>query len=70
LQRNTKKYNEQNLINLLEMISSPDYGGMKAKPLLKKNGYKIGFFDFPEVGLPFTLVAVAAGAIFIWIFWS
>ena len=52
------------------MISSPDYGGMKAKPLLKKNGYKIGFFDFPEVGLPFTLVAVAAGAIFIWIFWS
>jgi Na+/H+ antiporter NhaD/arsenite permease-like protein len=38
--------------------------------LLKKNGYQINFFDFIKVGLPFTLAAVTAGAVFIWIFWS
>jgi len=37
--------------------------------LLKKHGYKINFFEFAKVGLPFTLAAVAAGAAFIWIFW-
>ncbi len=38
--------------------------------LLKKNGYKIGFVDFFKVGLPFTLAAVTAAALFIWLFWS
>jgi len=38
--------------------------------LLKKNGYKINFFDFAKVGIPFTVAAVAAAAVFIWIFWS
>ncbi len=38
--------------------------------LLKKNGYQIGFVDFIKVGLPFTLAAVTAAALFIWIFWS
>jgi Na+/H+ antiporter NhaD/arsenite permease-like protein len=38
--------------------------------LLKKNGYKINLFDFAKVGLPFTLAAVAAAALFIWLFWS
>jgi Na+/H+ antiporter NhaD/arsenite permease-like protein len=38
--------------------------------LLKKNGYKISLFDFTKVGLPFTLAAVAAAALFIWFFWS
>ena len=38
--------------------------------LLKKNGYKITLFDFTKVGLPFTLAAVAAAALFIWLFWS
>lgn len=38
--------------------------------LLKKNGHDIGFLDFARVGLPFTLAAVAAAAVFIWIFWS
>ena len=37
--------------------------------LLKKQGYLINFSDFLKVGLPFSLFAVAAGAIFIWIFW-
>jgi len=38
--------------------------------LLKKNGYKINFFDFIRVGLPFTLAAVTAAALFIWVFWT
>jgi Na+/H+ antiporter NhaD/arsenite permease-like protein len=38
--------------------------------LLKKNGHDIGFAQFAKVGLPFTIAAVAAAAVFIWIFWS
>ncbi len=38
--------------------------------LLKKRGYPINFKDFTKVGLPFTIAAVSAGAIFIWLFWK
>lgn len=38
--------------------------------LLKKQGYDISFSQFARVGLPFTIFAVFAGALFIWIFWS
>jgi Na+/H+ antiporter NhaD/arsenite permease-like protein len=38
--------------------------------LLKKQGYSVNFYDFVKVGLPFSLLAVAAGALFVWIFWS
>lgn len=38
--------------------------------LLKKRGYDISFSQFARVGLPFTMFAVFAGALFIWIFWS
>lgn len=38
--------------------------------LLKKHGHEIGFIEFARVGLPFTIAAVVAGALFIWIFWS
>lgn len=38
--------------------------------LLRKNGYKTSFLDFMKVGLPFTIAAVIAAALFIWIFWS
>jgi len=38
--------------------------------LLKKQGHDIDFASFAKVGLPFTIFAVAAGALFIWIFWS
>lgn len=38
--------------------------------LLKKNGYDINFIDFAKIGLPFTLAAVSAGALFIWLFWA
>jgi Na+/H+ antiporter NhaD/arsenite permease-like protein len=38
--------------------------------LLKKHGYDITFWRFMKYGLPFTIAAVTAGAVFIWIFWS
>lgn len=38
--------------------------------LLKKNGHDITFGQFMKYGLPFSLAAVTAGAVFIWIFWS
>jgi len=37
--------------------------------ILRKNGYKVGFWQFVRVGLPFTLAATAAGAAFIWFVW-
>ncbi|MBS4014853.1 MAG: TRAP transporter large permease subunit [Candidatus Latescibacteria bacterium] len=41
-----------------------------ATGLLKKNGYKISFLQFSKVGLPFSLAAVVASCLFIWMFWS
>ncbi len=38
--------------------------------LLKKEGYKVGFGQFAKIGLPFTLVAVAAAYLFVWFVWS
>jgi Na+/H+ antiporter NhaD/arsenite permease-like protein len=38
--------------------------------LLKKEGYTVGFKEFGRIGVPFTLVAVAAAYIFIWVIWS
>jgi Na+/H+ antiporter NhaD/arsenite permease-like protein len=38
--------------------------------MLKKRGHDISFGRFMKYGLPFTLAAVIAGALFIWIFWS
>ena len=40
-----------------------------ATGLLKKEGYTTSFKDFMRIGLPFTLTAVTAGYLFIWIFW-
>jgi len=40
-----------------------------AVSILKKNGYRVGFWQFVRVGLPFTLAATAAGAAFIWFVW-
>lgn len=37
---------------------------------LRKEGYKVGFMDFIRIGLPFTLVAVLAGYLFIWWVWK
>jgi len=38
--------------------------------LLKKEGYRVGFRDFMKIGVPFTLAAVGAGYLFIWIVWG
>ncbi len=38
--------------------------------ILQKEGYKVSTKDFMRIGVPFTLIAAAVGAIFIWIFWS
>lgn len=40
-----------------------------ATGMLKKEGYKVSFGDFMKIGVPFTLVAVTAGYLFIWAFW-
>ena len=38
--------------------------------LLKKEGYEVRFKDFMKIGIPFTIVAVAASYIFIWFVWG
>ena len=37
--------------------------------ILDKNGYEVSFKDFLKIGLPYTLVAVIAGYIYIWVVW-
>ena len=41
-----------------------------ATGMLKKEGYKIKFFDFVKIGLPFTIVSTAAAVIFLWFVWA
>ena len=38
--------------------------------ILKKEGYEVKNTDFMRIGIPFTLIAVTIGAIFIWLVWS
>lgn len=37
--------------------------------LLRRRGHKISFLEFMKVGLPFSLAAVAASCLFIWLVW-
>ncbi|MDD5044851.1 MAG: SLC13 family permease [Candidatus Omnitrophica bacterium] len=37
--------------------------------LLKKEGHPVKFKDFMKIGLPFTLAAVTAAYLFVWLFW-
>ena len=37
--------------------------------MLREQGYKVGFRDFLKIGLPFTLAAVSAAYVFLWIVW-
>ena len=37
--------------------------------LLKKEGYHVKFSEFAKIGLPFTLVAVTAAYLFVWLIW-
>jgi Na+/H+ antiporter NhaD/arsenite permease-like protein len=38
--------------------------------MLKKQGYPVSFGTFMGVGVPFTIAAVAAGAVFTWVVWA
>ncbi len=38
--------------------------------LLESEGYQVSFKDFMRIGVPYTLVAVIVGYVFIWIVWS
>ncbi len=37
--------------------------------MLRDRGYKVDFMDFVKIGLPFTLAAVSASYLFLWLFW-
>lgn len=38
--------------------------------LLKKEGYRVSFSRFMKIGVPFTVVAVAAASVFVWFVWA
>ena len=38
--------------------------------LLKKEGYEVKFTHFVKIGLPFTLAAVTAGYLLVWVVWG
>ncbi len=38
--------------------------------LLRKKGYPVKFSDFVKIGLPFTLAAVSAAYLFLWLVWG
>lgn len=38
--------------------------------MLKKQGHPVSFGEFMALGIPFTVAAVAAGAVFTWLFWA
>ncbi|MBN2353105.1 MAG: citrate transporter, partial [Spirochaetales bacterium] len=38
--------------------------------LLKKRGIAVRFREFVAIGLPFTLAATFAGAVYIWLVWG
>ena len=38
--------------------------------LQRTEGEDVSFLDFVKIGLPFTIAAVIAGAVFLWIVWT
>ena len=38
--------------------------------MLRKEGYQVSFPEFMRIGIPYTLVAVMTGYIYIWLIWS
>lgn len=40
-----------------------------AMGLLRKHGYKVGFWEFMRIGLPFTLASIAAAGLLTWFIW-
>lgn len=41
-----------------------------ATGLLRKEGYEVSFRDFMRIGVPYTLTAVFAGYVYLWIVWG
>ncbi|MBQ3789395.1 MAG: arsenic transporter [Lachnospiraceae bacterium] len=37
--------------------------------MLRKEGYEVSFKSFARIGIPFTLAAVIAAYVFLWVFW-
>ena len=37
--------------------------------MLRKQGYEVSFKDFMRIGVPFTLAAVTAGYLYLWLLW-
>ncbi len=38
--------------------------------ILHQHGYRLRFNEFVKMGLPFTLIAVSMGSLFVWLFWG
>jgi len=38
--------------------------------ILRKQGFKVRFNEFVKMGLPFTVIAVLAGSLFVWFIWN
>lgn len=38
--------------------------------ILKKEGYNVSFRQFASIGIPFTLAAVSAAGVFVWLIWG
>jgi Na+/H+ antiporter NhaD/arsenite permease-like protein len=38
--------------------------------ILRQHGYKLRFNEFVKMGLPFTLIAVSMGSLFLWLVWG
>ncbi|MBR4947281.1 MAG: arsenic transporter [Clostridiales bacterium] len=53
--------------NLTPIGASANIAGVG---MLRKEGYEVNFSDFMKIGVPFTLTAVLAGYLFVWIFWA
>ena len=53
--------------NLTPIGASANIAGVG---MLRKEGHEVGFGDFMKIGVPFTLTAVIAGYLFVWIFWA
>jgi len=37
--------------------------------ILRKEGYQVRFSEFVKIGLPFTVIAVLIGSLFVWFLW-
>ena len=38
--------------------------------ILRQHGYRLRFNEFVKMGLPFTVIAVSMGSLFVWLFWG